>query len=195
MVVSEILREPPAGAALAGQATLLEALQAEISERLAVLDDVAVTGTGQSSAEVLGVSGGGLAQTLAGHLMREIMVRGSGGGPLAPLADQLNHDVTHLQGQRLEGMLAQLAGQVQVLAAAANAPVASRPVRLLVFDNAPDRAAVEAFLWAGSGPPPSLVPPVRRSPKQIFRKSLSETQHMRSGGGLRHPRPLRSAAA
>jgi len=42
---------------------------------------------------------------------------------------------------------------------------------------------------------PSLVPPVRRSPKQIFRKSLSETQHMRSGGGLRHPRPLRSAAA
>jgi Tetratricopeptide repeat len=131
MVVSEVFREPSVGAALAGQATLLEAMQAEIAERLAVLDDAAVTGTGQSSAEVLGVSGGVLAQTLAGHLVREIMVRGSGGGALAPLADQLNHDMTHLQGQRLEGMLAQLADQVQVLAAAGTATVASRPVRLL----------------------------------------------------------------
>jgi hypothetical protein len=32
---------------------------------------------------VLGVSGGVLAQSLAGHLVREIMVRGSGGGPVA----------------------------------------------------------------------------------------------------------------
>ncbi len=131
MVVSEVFRDAPAGAALAGQATLLEALQAEIAVKLAVLDDAAVTGTGQSSAEVLGVSGGLLAQTLAGHLVREIMVRGSGGGPLAPLADQLNHDVTHLQGQRLEGMLAQLADQVKVLATAGTATVASRSVRLL----------------------------------------------------------------
>ncbi len=37
------------------------------------------------------------------------MRRGSGGGLLALLADQLNHDVTHLQGQRIEGALAQLA--------------------------------------------------------------------------------------
>ena len=49
-----------------------------------------------------------LAEKLTGHLVREIMLRGSGGGPLAPLADQLNHDLTHLQGQRVEGMLARL---------------------------------------------------------------------------------------
>ncbi len=65
-----------------------------------MLDDAAVTGTGQSSAEVLGLPDVVLAETLAGHLVREIMVRGSGGRPLAPLADQLNHDTTHLHGQR-----------------------------------------------------------------------------------------------
>ncbi len=116
---------------MAGQATLLEALQAGIAERLAVLDDAAVTGTGQSSAEVLGLPDVVLTETLAGHLVREIMVRGSGGGPLAPLADQLNHDVTHLHGQRLEGMLAELADQVRALARAGNATGASQPVRLL----------------------------------------------------------------
>ena len=44
------------------------------------------TGTGQSSADVLGVPGTVLADWLTGHLVREIIVRGSGGGPLAPLA-------------------------------------------------------------------------------------------------------------
>jgi len=123
--------DPAPDARVAGQATLLEALQAGIAERLAVLDDAAVTGTGQSSAEVLGLPDVVLAETLAGHLVREIMVRGSGGGPLAPLADQLNHDVTHLHGQRLEGMLAELADQVRALARAGNATGASQPVRLL----------------------------------------------------------------
>jgi hypothetical protein len=135
MVVNEVFREvfrkPPTGATLAAQATLLEALQARVAERLAVLDDAAVTGTGQSSAEVLGVRVGVLAETLARNLIREIMVRGSGGGPLAPLADQLNHDVTHLQGQRLEGMLAQLADLVMTLARTGSDMVASRPVKLL----------------------------------------------------------------
>ena len=132
MVVSEVFREPAPDAALAGQATLLQALQAGIAETLAVLDDAALTGTEQSSAELLGVSGSVLAETLASHLVREIMVRGSRGGPLAPLADQLNHDVTHLQGQRVEGMLAQLAGQVMALARAGSTTVMlSQPVRLL----------------------------------------------------------------
>ena len=131
MVVSEVFRDPAPDAALAGHATLLEALQAAVAERLAVLDDAAVTGTGQSSADVLGVPGCMLAETLARHLVQEIMVRGSGGGPLAPLADQLNHDVTHLQGRRLEGMLAQLVGQVRALARASSDAVASQPVRLL----------------------------------------------------------------
>ena len=132
MVVSEVFRESAPDAALAGQATLLEALQAGIAENLTVLDDPAVTGTEHSSAELLGLSGSVLAETLASHLLREIMLRGSRGGPLAPLADQLNHDVTHLQGQRLEGMLAQLADQVMALDRAGGGSEAPRkPVRLL----------------------------------------------------------------
>jgi hypothetical protein len=81
MVVSEVFRGPPPEVALAGQATLLEALQTAVAERLAVLDDAAVTGAGQSSAEVLGVTGGVVAEMLARHLVQEIMVRGSGGTP------------------------------------------------------------------------------------------------------------------
>jgi tetratricopeptide (TPR) repeat protein len=115
-VVGEVFRGPKPDTALAGQTTLLQALHAGIAANLAVLDDPTLTGTGESSAEVLGVPGSVLAETLARHLTQEIMLRGSGGGPLAPLADQLNHDVTHLQGQRIEGAIAQLASQVEALA-------------------------------------------------------------------------------
>jgi hypothetical protein len=102
MVVGEAFHRRR-GVALAGQGTLLEALQAGVAARLAVLDAPDATGTGRSSLELLEVPGGALAQTLAGHLVHEITVRGAQGGPLTPLADQLNHDMTHLQGQRLEG--------------------------------------------------------------------------------------------
>jgi hypothetical protein len=120
MVISEVFRVPGPDAPLAGSVTMLEGLQAGIARQLAVLDDVGRTGTGQSSAEVLGVPGAVLAEKLTGCLVREIMFRGSGGGPLAPLADQLNHDLTHLQGLRVEGMLAWLAA----LAIATTAPSA-----------------------------------------------------------------------
>ena len=113
MVISEVFREPVAAAPLAGPVVLLEGLQAGIAGQLAVLDDAGLTGTGQSSADVLGVPGSVLAGRLTGHLVREIIVRGSGGGPLAPLADQFNHELTRLQGQRIEGMLARLAGEVR----------------------------------------------------------------------------------
>ena len=43
---------------------------------------------------------------LTGHLVREIIFRGSGGWPLTPLASQPNHELTRLQGQRIEGTLA-----------------------------------------------------------------------------------------
>ena len=108
MVISEVFRDPVPDAPLAGPVMLLEGLQAGIAGQLAVLDDAGLTGTGQSSAEVLGVPGAVLADRLTGHLVREIIVRGSGGGPLAPLADQFNHELTRLQ---IGGMLAQLAGR------------------------------------------------------------------------------------
>jgi hypothetical protein len=69
--------------------------------------------TGQSSAQLLGIPTTELTEKLAGHLIREIIVRGSSGGPLEPLAAQLNHDLTHLQGQQLERMLGQLTGEVR----------------------------------------------------------------------------------
>jgi hypothetical protein len=113
MVVSQVFGEPVPGAPLAGETTVLQVLQAGIVAQLAVLDDASLTGTGQSSAELLGVPGTVVAAKLAGHLLREIVVRGSRGGPLEPLANQLNHDVTHLQGQRLEGMLGPLVDEAR----------------------------------------------------------------------------------
>ena len=161
MVVSEVFRGPP-GVALAGRGTLLEALRAGIAAKLAVLDDPGLTGTGQSSAERLGVSGGVLAEALAGHLIREIMFRGSGGGPLAPLAGQLNHDVTHLQGQRIEGVLAQLVEQVMVLGRAGVPVAPGKPVRLLpqpafLAGREDLLADLDARLTSGEGPGPRMV--------------------------------------
>jgi hypothetical protein len=86
-----------------GQLTVLEALQAGIAAQLSARDDA-----GQLAVSLPGAAVGEVAAKLTGHLLREIQVRGSRGGPLTDLADQLNHDVTHLQGQRLEGMLAQV---------------------------------------------------------------------------------------
>jgi hypothetical protein len=113
MVIREVFHVPVPDAPLAGPVMLLEGLQAGIAAQLAVLDDAELTGSGQSSADVLGVGGAVLADRLTGHLVREIIVRGSGGGPLAPLADQFNHELTHLQGQRIEETLARLADQVR----------------------------------------------------------------------------------
>jgi hypothetical protein len=109
-VISEVFGDPVPAAPLAGPVMLLEGLRAGVAGQLAVLDDAGLTGTGQSSAGVLGVPGAVLADRLTGHLVREIIVGGSGGGPLAPLADQFNHELTRLQ---LGGMLAQLAAEVR----------------------------------------------------------------------------------
>ena len=97
MVIRKAFRKPVQDAPLAGSVTMLEVLQAGVVRQLAVPDDARRAAAGQSSVEVLGVPGAVLSEKLTGHLMREIMLRGSGGGPLAPLADQLNHDLTHLQ--------------------------------------------------------------------------------------------------
>jgi hypothetical protein len=132
MVISEVFGEPAVEGKVAGQATLLEELQAGVAGQLAVLDDAELTGTGQSSASLLGTSAAALAAALFGYLVREIMVRGSRGGPLEPLAGQLNHDVTHLQGDRLEGAVVGLAAEVRAALAqgSGGGAVAVRPVRL-----------------------------------------------------------------
>ena len=163
MVISEVFAAPVPGAPLAGVATLVEGLQAGIAGQLAVLDDAGLTGTGQSSAEVLGVPGAVLADRLTGHLVREIMLRGSSGGPLTPLAGQLNHDLTHLQvrrvevqGRRVEGMLARLAGEVRAaLARPGGGGAAGRPL-----DKVTDPFALEVHRPVQPEDPQPGLPPL-----------------------------------
>lgn len=88
------IRPPP------GQLTCLEALRAGIAGQLSVLDDAGTPTTG-----LLGVPGSVLADRLTAHLIFEISARGSGGGPLEPLANQLDHDLTHSQLEELKGMV------------------------------------------------------------------------------------------
>jgi hypothetical protein len=70
-VISQVFNEPVAGEPRAGHTTVLEVLQSGIAEQLAALDDASLTGTGQSSADVLGVSGAVVAEKLTGHLLRK----------------------------------------------------------------------------------------------------------------------------
>jgi TPR repeat protein len=113
MVIDQVFSEPVQNVPLAPSATLLESLRAGIAEQLRVLDDAGLTGTGQSSADVIGIPGTEVAAKLIGHLLLEVKVRGSRGGPLEPLANQLNHDLTHLQGQRIEDALGRLVNGVR----------------------------------------------------------------------------------
>ena len=109
----QVFSTPMLKTRLSGQETLMGALQAAIAGQLTVLDDASLTETGKSSAQVLGVRSTVLAEKLTSYLLREIVARGASGGPLFPLASQLNHDVTHLQSQRLEGIFGQLADEVR----------------------------------------------------------------------------------
>jgi hypothetical protein len=115
LVITEVFGRPLPETPLADQATMLEALQAGVAAQLAVLDDADLTDVDQSAADVLGVPTSMLAQQLTSDVMREIIVRGAQGGPLAALATQLNHDMTHLQGLRTEGKLGELADEVRQL--------------------------------------------------------------------------------
>ena len=107
--------------------------------------------------------GGVLAETLTAHLISEISARGSGGGPLEPLANQLDHDLTHSKLEELKGMVAQLAGEVVALARAGDGPEAPRkPVRLPprpVFLAGREELLVEVGTWltARDDPGPRLV--------------------------------------
>jgi hypothetical protein len=108
-VLDQVFRPPMQTAPLEGQPTILQALEAGIAARLAVLGDAELTGTGESSAQALGLAVEQIEQALVRNVIQEIFSRGARGGPLAPLADQLNHDLTHLQGQHTAGMLARIA--------------------------------------------------------------------------------------
>ena len=113
-VIDHVFRTTPMTAkSFAGRATLLQGLQIGVAAHLAVLGDTEITGTGESSSEVLGVPVPAVVETLTRKLLQEIIVRGATGGPLTSLADQLNHDLTHLKGQQLSASLARLTNDLQ----------------------------------------------------------------------------------
>lgn len=107
-VIDQVFTDAAPGRTMAECDTLLEALQTGIAAQLAPLGDADMTGMGLSSADLLGVRLDLLAGTLTSHVVREIIGRGAKGGPLTPLAIQIGHDVTHLQGQRIEAKMDQL---------------------------------------------------------------------------------------
>ncbi len=151
-VISRVFREPLQGVSASAQASLLEALQVRTAQQLAVLLDTSMPGEDRSSAEALGIPIATLADSLSRHLVREILNRGARGGPLEPLAAQLNHDVTHLQGQRLEDALGQLAGEVRAAVAKFDLPgdaaSASLDVRFSLPPDVPDFVDREEVLAA-----------------------------------------------
>jgi hypothetical protein len=169
MLIRKAFRKPVQDAPLAGSVTMLEVLQAGVVRQLAVPDDAGRAAAGQLPVQVLGIPGAVLAEKLTGHLVREIMLRGSGGGPLTPLADQLNHDLTHLQGQRVEGMLARLVALVMTASASsadaeglARDVGSARPARAVRVSEAhPRRLGVHAAIslpGVSDEIPPEYVP-------------------------------------
>ena len=182
MVINEVFGGPVPDAPLAGRVMLLEGLQAGIAGQLAVLDDAGLTGTGQSSADILGVPGAVLADRLTGHLVREIIVRGSGGGPLAPLANQLDHELTRLQGQRIEGMLARLATEVRdaLPRPGSSLTVAGRP---LAEVTDPFALEVHRPVQPEDAPPglPVLPPYVPREHDEVLGQVVAAAADGRSG--------------
>jgi tetratricopeptide (TPR) repeat protein len=116
-VVGEVFAAAVPGAALLARRTVLESLQASVAAQLAVLDDAGLTGTGMSSAAVLGLTGSGLAGLLTRHLVTQVVATGLRGGALGPLAAQLNHDMTRLQGRQTGEQIDRLAAEVRTVLA------------------------------------------------------------------------------
>ncbi|HLK79828.1 MAG TPA: hypothetical protein VKU77_40020, partial [Streptosporangiaceae bacterium] len=179
MVINQLFGDPMPDAPLAGPVMLLEGLQAGIAGQLAVLDNAELTGTGQSSADVLGVPGAVLADRLTNLLVREIIVRGSGGGPLAPLADQFNHELTRLQIGR---MFARLAGEGRDALARPDSDVtaAGRP---LTEVTDPFVLEVHRPVQPEDAPPglPVLPPYVPREHDQMLGRVVGAAAGGRSG--------------
>jgi NB-ARC domain/Tetratricopeptide repeat len=106
MVLDQVFTVPARSAVNLGQSdTMLEDFRAGIAAQLAPLADPDLTGAGESAAGMLAVPADMIIDTLTGHLLGEIITRGASDGPLAPLANQFNHDMTHLQNRQITEMV------------------------------------------------------------------------------------------
>jgi hypothetical protein len=158
-VVDQVFTETMPPVALAGHATVLQALQVGVVQQLAVLDDKSITDTDWSSSDVLGIPGSVLAEVLTRHLLKEIVARGSHGEPLESLANQLNHDATHLQNQRAEAKIDQLDEKLRaVLTLLADIPIATDhhdlisrfipPALYQILDRSPQSVATAELIFS-----------------------------------------------
>ena len=179
LVISQVFGDPVPSAPLARHKTMVEALQAEIAGHLLILDDASLTGTEQSSADLLEVPSAVLAEKLTGHLLWEIVMRGSRGGPLFPLASQLNDDLTHLQGRRLEDLIGLLAEDLKDILArfSSSSAVVAAPVALQqlppVADSFTGRDAELATLIGVLDPREAMVVAMITGPPGIGKTALA----------------------
>jgi len=67
----------------------------------------------QSAADALEISTVVLTEKLYGHLCQQIVFLGSRGGPLEPLANELNHEVTHRRLEQTADAIRQVAAAVE----------------------------------------------------------------------------------
>jgi tetratricopeptide (TPR) repeat protein len=95
-----------------GHSSLLQAIELGISQQLTLLDEAELAELGSSLELLTQVSANSLSARLADHFIQQIFVRGARGGPLAPLADQLNHEMTRRQGQRIEDMVGSMGREI-----------------------------------------------------------------------------------
>jgi hypothetical protein len=90
-----------------------DALKAGVAAQLVVLDDASLTETGSSPSDVLGVPAEVITEQLTGDLLWEILIRGSRGGALFPLASQINHDATLLRARQIESALREVGREIR----------------------------------------------------------------------------------
>src|SRR6266508_3829152 len=115
-ILDQVFKIPVSAAPLKENITLLQELQAATTAQLAVLGDPTITGTEQSSVQALNreaeqlrdLSVEQITRTLVRNVLQEVLQQGTGGGALAPLANQLNFDLTHLQGRHTADMLSRI---------------------------------------------------------------------------------------
>ncbi len=157
-VINQVFSEAMPRAPMAQYAPLLLAMRTGIAGQVAILDDADITGTGISSAELIDVSTDALTELLTSHLTQQIRSRGLRGGPLAALADQLNHDIDQLQGMRLEQMIdrllraiARIEGAMNVAAPETGHSLPARPASFTDRESELEKLMQAAPSAGGSG--------------------------------------------
>ena len=112
-VIDELFTAPTRDGARDAEETASQALEASIGAQLAILDDASMTGVSQSAADALEISTVELTEKLYGHLCQQIVFLGSRGGPLEPLANELNHEITHRRLEQTADAIRQVAAAVE----------------------------------------------------------------------------------